>query len=88
MIFVYTINGKLLAQMDAPERIEQIFIPKSSKFIVTSGKDGSVSIRHIHTLKLIQKIPTKKVMSIAMSPDENYLALGQIDGTILWLCIE
>ena len=49
MIFVYTINGKLLAQIDAPERIEQIFIPKSSKFIVTSGKDGSVSIRHIHT---------------------------------------
>ena len=47
-LFVYSINGRFLTCSDVPERLEQIFIPHSSRYIVTSGHDGTISFREIH----------------------------------------
>ena len=49
ILYVYNINGKLLVHCDIPDRLQQIFIPKSSKYIITTSLDGTISFREIHT---------------------------------------
>merc|ERR1712137_853098 len=72
-LFVYSINGKFLTSSDVPERLEQLLIPHSSKFIISTGNDGSLSIREIHSLKVVQKVSdvSCRIRSISLSSDES-----------------
>jgi WD40 repeat protein len=49
ILHVYDINGTAITCYDVPERLEQIYVPLPGRHVITAAKDGTLTIREIHS---------------------------------------
>ncbi len=52
MLYLYTVNGRLIKSMDAAEKLEALLVSNDTRFLLTGGSKGSVSLRWLHSLEV------------------------------------
>eukprot|EP00026_Physarum_polycephalum_P000200 Phypoly_transcript_00200.p1 GENE.Phypoly_transcript_00200~~Phypoly_transcript_00200.p1 ORF type:complete len:1988 (-),score=255.41 Phypoly_transcript_00200:62-5914(-) len=85
VIYLYSINGKLLKTSEESERLNHILITRDSEYLITGGEKGMIVLRSFYSLKTL---PTKlsvdsTIFALAMTPDERHLLVGLEEGKLL-----
>ena len=50
-----TVNGRLLQSVEAVEKLEALLISGDARFLLTGGSKGSVTLRWLHSLEVIER---------------------------------
>eukprot|EP01064_Diplonema_japonicum_P037364 TRINITY_DN8719_c0_g2_i1.p1 TRINITY_DN8719_c0_g2~~TRINITY_DN8719_c0_g2_i1.p1 ORF type:complete len:3517 (+),score=722.39 TRINITY_DN8719_c0_g2_i1:99-10649(+) len=89
-LYLFSINGAILACVDATVKLHCLTLTKDSRCLVTGGElrqNSSVFLRSTADLSLIHKFPSASaspVRSIAIHKDEQVMAAGFEDGCIVF----
>jgi hypothetical protein len=87
-LHLFTINGFLLCEGNANERLRHMLITSDSEFLVTGGEKGIVVVRQLHSFKVIHKFATNSpITSLAMTTEERHLIVGLADGKLLIIAV-
>jgi WD40 repeat protein len=83
-LYLYTINGKLLAQTDANDHLNHIVATKDGEYLISGGRKGTVVIRTLFTLQTVHKFQVDAaVCSLALSAEEKHLLVGLDNGKMI-----
>jgi len=84
VIYLYSVNGKLLKTIDEHERLTHMIISRNADYLVTGGERGTIIIRTLYNLKFAHKFAVESmVCSLSLSRDEKNLLVGLEDGKLL-----
>ena len=84
-LHLYSINGDHRCSIDTGERLYAFCFSRDGKFLVTGGDHGTVKVRRIHDLEVIQKFKPLKstIRALSTTSDEQHLLVGLLSGRML-----
>eukprot|EP01059_Diplonema_ambulator_P001968 TRINITY_DN11622_c0_g1_i6.p1 TRINITY_DN11622_c0_g1~~TRINITY_DN11622_c0_g1_i6.p1 ORF type:complete len:3514 (+),score=1103.06 TRINITY_DN11622_c0_g1_i6:89-10630(+) len=92
-LYLFSINGALLACVDTTVRIHCLTLTKDSRYLITGGEprdlrqSSTIFLRSTADLSLVHKFPSASsspVRSIAVHKDEQVMVAGLEDGCIVF----
>ncbi|KAL0485164.1 hypothetical protein AKO1_004293 [Acrasis kona] len=88
IMYLYSINGKLLEKVDTNEILHVLKI-HDSRYVIYGGDKGFIVIRSLHDLSFVHRYNCRDlgsaVKSIDLSEDDRFLFVGLNDGRLVVL---
>lgn len=86
MMYLFSLNGKLLHQVDTSEVLHVLKI-HDSKYVIYGGEKGYIFIRRLHDLSFVCRYDCREfgsaIRSVDLSHDERFLFVGLHDGRLI-----
>eukprot|EP00743_Colponemidia_sp_Colp-15_P011451 GILK01012779.1.p1 GENE.GILK01012779.1~~GILK01012779.1.p1 ORF type:complete len:1306 (+),score=251.28 GILK01012779.1:285-3920(+) len=81
-LFLFDINGRLLAHVDAHERIHAMSFSQDGEFLITGGSRRLVVVRSTHNLQMITRFEgaDSPIRSLHLTPGEHGVIAGLQSG--------
>jgi hypothetical protein len=80
MIYLYSVNGKLLCEVDAMERLHAWTLTPDGECLITGSERMIVKLRcldDLHTMHTFQRVEAS-IHSLALTPEENMLLVSSL----------
>eukprot|EP01105_Mastigella_eilhardi_P025380 TRINITY_DN68_c0_g1_i2.p1 TRINITY_DN68_c0_g1~~TRINITY_DN68_c0_g1_i2.p1 ORF type:complete len:2854 (-),score=674.35 TRINITY_DN68_c0_g1_i2:50-7438(-) len=83
-LFLFNVNGKILAKISLQERLMDMAISRDGQFLITGGSKETVVVRHLFDLKFAHRYKvTSSICTITMTLEERHMLVGMQDGNLL-----